>query len=58
MAKRKNCKRKINDLQNITYNTKDRLARTSLKTEGELICSVRVSSSLPTSGIRPHKRYT
>ena len=34
MAKRKN-----NDLQNITYKSKNRATRTPLKTGGELICS-------------------
>ena len=33
-----------------TYKTKDRVTRTPLKTEGELRCSGRVSSSCSTSG--------
>ena len=35
-----------------TYETKDRVTRTPLKTEGELGCSGRVSSSCFISGIR------
>ena len=35
-----------------THNTKDRVTRTPLKTEGELRCSGRVTSSCPTSGTR------
>jgi len=35
-----------------TYKTKDRVTRTPLKTEGELRCSGRVSSSCSTSGTR------
>jgi len=39
-------KKKVkNDLQNITHKTKDRVTRTPLKTEGELRCFGRVSSS-------------
>ena len=33
-----------------THKTKDGVTRTSLKTEGKLRCSGRVSSSSPTSG--------
>ena len=35
-----------------TYKTKDRVTRTPLKTEGELKCSGRVSSSCSTTGTR------
>ena len=35
-----------------TYNTKDRVTRTPLKTGGELRCSGRVSSTCSTSGTR------
>jgi hypothetical protein len=35
-----------------THKTKDRVARTPLKTEGELGCSGRISSSCSTSGTR------
>ena len=35
MSKKKNNKRKNNDLQNITHKTKDRLTRTPLKTEND-----------------------
>ena len=38
-----------NDLQNNTHKTKDRVTRTSLNTEGELMCSGRVISSCSTS---------
>ena len=41
-----------NDLQNITYKTKDRVTRTPLKTGVELMCSGRVRSSCSTSGTR------
>jgi hypothetical protein len=49
---KKNDKRTNNDLQNITHKIKDRVARTPLKTWGELRCSRRVSSSCSTGGIR------
>jgi hypothetical protein len=35
-----------NDPQNMTYNTKDRVTRTPLKTEGELRYSLSLSLSL------------
>ena len=35
-----------------TYKTKDRVTRTPLKTEGELMCSGKVSSSCSTIGTR------
>jgi hypothetical protein len=35
-----------------TYKTKDRVTRTPVKTEGELMCSGRVSRSCSTSGTR------
>jgi short subunit dehydrogenase-like uncharacterized protein len=35
-----------------TYKAKDRITRTPLKTEGELRCSGRISTSCSTSGIR------
>ena len=35
-----------------THKTEDRIARTPLKTGGELMCSGRVNSSCSTSGIR------
>jgi hypothetical protein len=41
-----------NDLQNTTQKAKDRATRTPLKTEGELRCSGRVSSSSSISGTR------
>jgi len=41
-----------NDLQNIAHRTKDRVTRTPLKTECELRCSERTSSSCSTSGTR------
>ena len=41
-----------NDLQMITHITKDRAARTTLKTGDELMCSGRVSSSCSTRGNR------
>jgi hypothetical protein len=37
-----------------TYKTKDRVARTPLKTGSELMCSGRVSSSCSTSGTHCH----
>ena len=40
------------DLQSITHKTKDRVARTQLRTECELRCSGRVSISCFTSGAR------
>ena len=40
------------DPQNITHKTKDRVARTPMKTGGELRCSGRVSSYCSTSGTR------
>jgi hypothetical protein len=49
-GQKKKDKRTNNDLQNITYKTKDRVTRTLLKTEGELRCSGRVSSSCSASG--------
>ena len=45
-------KKTNNDLQNITYKTKDRVTRTPLKPGGEFKCSGRVSSSCSTSGTR------
>ena len=52
MAKRQSvCKRTNNDLQNIHIKL-DRVTRTPLKTEGELGCSGRVSSSCSISGTR------
>jgi len=51
-------KRTNNDLQNTTQKTKDRATRTPLKYGGELMCSGRVGSSWPTSGIRRnYSRY-
>ena len=53
IAKRKITKgRTNNDLQKLTYKTKDRVTRTPLKTRGELGCSERVSSFCSTSGTR------
>ena len=43
-GQKKKDKRTNNDLQNITYKTKDRVTRTPLKTEGELMCYGRVGS--------------
>jgi hypothetical protein len=43
-------KGKKNNLQNITQKIKDRVARTTLKTRGELRCSGMVNSSCSTSG--------
>ena len=51
MAKKKAQKDKHRSTKH-TYKTKDRVTRTPLKTGGELRCSGRVSSSLPTSGTR------
>jgi hypothetical protein len=48
-GQKKKDERTINDLQNITHKTKDRVTRTPLKTGGELRCSGRVSSSCSTS---------
>jgi hypothetical protein len=49
MAKRKSTKGQTRSRKHI-YKTKDRVKRTPLKTEGELMCSGRVSSSCSTSG--------
>jgi hypothetical protein len=51
-GQKKKYKRTNNNLQNITYKTKDRVTRTTLKTEDELRCSGRVSSSCSTSDTR------
>ena len=40
-----------------TLKTKDRVTRTPLKTEGELMCSGRVGRSYTTSGIRRVKKH-
>ena len=48
MAKRK---RTNNDLQNIPHKAKDQVARTPLKTRGELMCPGR-ESTCSTNGIR------
>ena len=42
-----------NDLQKYTLKTKDQVARTPLKTGGDVRCSGRVNSSCSTSGTRP-----
>jgi hypothetical protein len=55
MAKRK---RTNNDLQNTTYKTKNRVARTQLKTGGELMCSTRVIRFCSTSGIHGVTLFT
>jgi hypothetical protein len=47
-----NEERKNNDLQSTKQKTKDRAARTSLKTVGEFMCSGRVGSSCSTSCTR------
>jgi hypothetical protein len=47
-GQKKKYKRKNNDLQNITRKIKDRVTRTSLKTEDKLRWSGRVSSSFST----------
>ena len=39
MAKKKKDKRTNNDLQDITNKTKDRVTRTSLRPEDELMCA-------------------
>jgi hypothetical protein len=46
-------KRKNNHLQNTTWKTKGRVTRNPLKTESELMCSRRVSSSCSTSELNP-----
>jgi len=51
-AQNKKYKRTNNDLQNITYKTKDRVTRTPPKTGDELRCSERLSRSCSTSGTR------
>jgi hypothetical protein len=51
-GQKKKYKRTNNNLQNITYKTKDRVTRTTLKTGDELRCSGRVSSSCSTSDTR------
>ena len=48
-GQKKKDKRTNRDLQNITYKTKDRVTRTSLKTGDELECSGMVGSSCSTS---------
>jgi hypothetical protein len=48
MTRRKNAKRRNNDLQAIAQKTKDRATRIALKTEGELMCSESVSNSCTT----------
>ena len=45
-GQKKKDKRINNDLQNITYKTKDRATRTPLKSGDELMCSGMVSSFL------------
>ena len=50
MTRRKNAKRRNNDLQAIAQKTKDRATRIALKTEGELMCSESVSNSCTTWG--------
>ena len=50
MAKKKNDRGTINDLQNTTYKTKDLVTRTPLKTGDELRCFGRLSSSCSTCG--------
>jgi hypothetical protein len=45
--------RKNNHLQNTTQKTKGRVTRNPLKTEDELMCSRRVSSSCSTSELTP-----
>jgi hypothetical protein len=45
-------KRIDNDLQNITQKTKDRVTRTSLRTEGKFSCSGMESSSCSKCGTR------
>ena len=52
MTKKKKDKRTNNDLQNITYKTKDRVTWTPLKTGGELMCFGRVGSSCSTRDTR------
>ena len=51
-SKKKKGKKTNTDPQNITHKTKDRVARTPIKTGVELRCSGRVSSSCSTSGTR------
>jgi len=51
-GQKKKCKRTNNNLQNITYKTKDRVTRITLKTGDELRCSGRVGSSCSTSDTR------
>ena len=51
-GQKKKDKRTNNDLQNIAHKTKDRVTRTPLKIEGDLICSRKVSSSCSTIGTR------
>jgi hypothetical protein len=51
-GQRQKDKRTNNDPQNITHKTKGRVTRTPLKTEDELRCSGRVSSSCSTSYTR------
>ena len=51
MAKRKSTKGQQRSTK-YTYKTKDRVTRTPLKTGGERMCSVKVSSSCSTSGTR------
>ena len=58
MPKIQKYKRTNNDLQNITYKTKDRVTRTSPKTEDELRCSDRLSSYRSTSGTRRATKVT
>ena len=51
MVKRKSTKGEtISDLQNNTYNIKDRVTRTPIKTGGTFRCSGRVGSSCSTTG--------
>jgi hypothetical protein len=49
-GQKKKYKRSNNDLQSITHKTKDRVTRTPLKTDGELGCTGKVSSSCSTCG--------
>ena len=51
-GKRKKYKRTNNDLRITMHRTKDRGTPTPPKTQGELMCSERVSSSCSTSGTR------
>jgi hypothetical protein len=51
LQKRKGLKNKQRSTKH-TYKTKDRVTRTPLKPEGELMCCGRVSSSCSTSGTR------